>query len=204
MFDALEDEERVFLFHCSNCEGPIQTTWNTIGSSATCPHCDLEITIVEDPQDASIAGDTRTDESEVDDPDAGGPDESEIVQSRSVDLPPAPLGPPSLVSKLNSTESTQDKACPYCAEMIKRDALICRFCKMDLSSGQLVGVSSRGPQHAAAPTGEAGGKGLIMSLFRISMLLLAVLTFFGGFYVPVAWAFTVIALILGVTVKSVS
>jgi hypothetical protein len=31
----------------------------------------------------------------------------------------------------------ETKACPFCAETIKRDAVICRFCNYDLRSGQL-------------------------------------------------------------------
>jgi hypothetical protein len=33
--------------------------------------------------------------------------------------------------------TNETKACPFCAETIKREALICRFCNYDLRSGQL-------------------------------------------------------------------
>lgn len=42
---------------------------------------------------------------------------------------------------METTDTT--KACPFCAETIKRDALICRFCNYDLRSGQ---VASTQPQ----------------------------------------------------------
>jgi hypothetical protein len=46
--------------------------------------------------------------------------------------------------------NNETKACPFCAETIKREALICRFCNYDLRSGQLATAQ---PQ-AAAPESQ--------------------------------------------------
>jgi uncharacterized membrane protein YvbJ len=37
------------------------------------------------------------------------------------------------------------KQCPFCAEDIKEQAVICRFCGMDLKTGQQTRVASAGP-----------------------------------------------------------
>jgi hypothetical protein len=48
---------------------------------------------------------------------------------------------------------TDDRPCPMCAELVKRAAVICRFCGADLSSN---GANSGSPSDQAAPvTGES-------------------------------------------------
>ncbi|MGO9122884.1 MAG: hypothetical protein ACLQPD_35345 [Desulfomonilaceae bacterium] len=35
-------------------------------------------------------------------------------------------------------EKEETNKCPYCAETIKKEAVICRFCRMDLETGEPV------------------------------------------------------------------
>jgi len=50
----------------------------------------------------------------------------------------------------NDAANDDQKACPFCGESIKRAAKICRFCGMDLATGQNVWTKGSGPR----PAGE--------------------------------------------------
>jgi hypothetical protein len=45
------------------------------------------------------------------------------------------------------TITEETKACPFCAETIKRDAVICRFCNYDLRSSTPTTMVVQAPQH---------------------------------------------------------
>ena len=53
-------------------------------------------------------------------------------------------------------DSGQQKRCPYCAELIKRQAIVCRYCSRDIDSEE---TDSEETDHAETPlwTGENDG-----------------------------------------------
>ena len=72
-----------------------------------------------------------------------------------------------------STEET--KQCPYCAETIKKDAKICRFCQMDLATGQPMRQSekpSTKSQEVQARSGVADGVKLGCGMFIVLPILI--------------------------------
>ena len=72
-----------------------------------------------------------------------------------------------------STEGT--KQCPYCAETIKKDAIICRFCQMDMTKKQPIrhdDTASGQSQEVQAKSGIADGVRLGCGMFIVLPLII--------------------------------
>lgn len=65
----------------------------------------------------------------------------------------------------------QTKSCPFCAEQIKKDAIICRFCQMDLKKGQPVKAKNE-PKEVQARSGVEDGVKLGCGMFIVLPLLI--------------------------------
>ena len=72
-----------------------------------------------------------------------------------------------------SNEET--KQCPYCAETIKKNARICRFCQMDLETGKSISQresTSTQSQEVQARSGVADGVKLGCGMFIVLPILI--------------------------------
>ena len=96
-----------------------------------------------------------------------------VVNPDSVKTPPA-IAPPSGHAESESLPSNK-RSCPYCAEEIRADAVICRFCQIDLRSGRLVGqqpASSPPEQVVQARSSVTDGVKLGCGMFIVLPLLI--------------------------------
>lgn len=92
---------------------------------------------------------------------------------------PSAIAPPSRRAESESLPS-KTRSCPYCAEEIRADAVICRFCQIDLRSGRLVGqqAAAHPPEQVVqARSSVTDGVKLGCGMFIVLPLLIA-LAFF--------------------------
>ncbi len=75
-----------------------------------------------------------------------------LTVPKATAIPPLPATPPPFPA-VNPPVSSDTKTCHFCAETIKREARVCRFCGYNLETGQPQKASQ--PQNAPPQTVEA-------------------------------------------------
>lgn len=113
---------------------------------------------------------------------------------------------------------SQEKKCPYCAELIKVDAVICKHCKSNLSESptgkrtdkltftqdshlapsRTMGYAKN--NYIPATVDSSAGK-VAVSIFRILSMLVFIFTGLLGFLFPFLWIVSLIALVFALSIN---
>jgi len=81
----------------------------------------------------------------------------------------------------------ETQQCPYCAETIKKEAKICRFCQMDLSTGKSFvskNASDIAPKEIKAKSGVKDGVKLGCGMFIVLPIIILLLIIAAIFFIP--------------------
>lgn len=111
-----------------------------------------------------------------------------IIVTPDSEKTPSTIAPPSRYVKSVSLPS-KTRSCPYCAEEIRADAVICRFCQIDLRSGRLVSQQAAAPPseqvvqaRSSVTDGVKLGCGMFIVLPLLIILALFLLMIFGAIF----------------------
>ena len=75
----------------------------------------------------------------------------------------------------------EEKECPFCGEIIKAKAVVCRFCQIDLASGQSL-AQAQPPQSPETVNARSGIEDVLPLLILGAVILLFwILAFFSAF-----------------------
>ena len=130
-------------FNCPHCVKSIEVGDDCIGMIITCPVCNGRISIAE-PASSECDG-----KKEI--PRSSG--------SRIAAQPESSLPPPLLPG---------GKRCPYCAEIIQKDSVVCRFCRFDLHTGKPIPIQPSPQNTASRPNVvQARSRGIFSRLLKL-------------------------------------
>lgn len=94
--------------------------------------------------------------------------------------------------------SEDTKKCPYCAETIKAEAVVCRFCGRDLPTDEQNPIADALPQKTDSKTDKSNAtqgclKGLVLLIVYLILLFIFVVPALGFFGIPISIIAAVLA-----------